>query len=106
MDSLDFSQIDSFLASVDERDLYVSFNVPANAPDPVRTQIPVSLFLEMAPILEAAQNQEDRNYRVTLIDLGVEAPLLGRHFTTRIVTAELFNLCSTMLSTHLSNALA
>lgn len=106
MDSLDFSQIDSFLAGVDERDLYVSFNVPANAPDPVRTQIPVSLFLELSPILEAAQNQEDRNYRVTLIDLGVDPPLLGRHFTTRVVTAELFNEISARLSAHLSNALA
>ena len=106
METPDFSQFETFLASVTERDLYVSFNVPANDPVPVRTMIPASLFLEMAKVLESAAAQNDRSRRVTLIDLGAEHALLGRPFTSHLVGEELFNEISELLSSHLRTALA
>jgi hypothetical protein len=106
MENLDFSQVNSFLASVTERELYVSFNVPANNPDPVRTQIPVSLFMELAALLEPTKNQEERDYRITLIDLAAPPTILGQQFTSRIVTEDLFNMVSAKLSDHLSSALS
>ena len=104
-------------ATLGARTLYVAFGEAVEAdPDrgiteslPTRTEIDVTLYLSLYDVLhlkgKPARRRVHGMYRVTLIDLEGDAPLLGRAFASFMVSEELYGEIETMVQAHLTTKL-
>ena len=115
----EFASLDEEItAALEDRTMYVAFGgAVEDDPDhgivgslPSRTQIDVALYLSLYDVLnlkgKIAWRLPRGMYRVTLIDLEGDEPLLGRSFASFMVDDEVYGEIESLVQVHLTNKLS